>query len=214
MKKNNYVEFTGLLPKELQGVKTPIFGQVEKKMGKTKVVVKPRYKRFEVVVNVADLTVVSHEAYQGKKKKKTVAKKTPLKPLKATNEMKPCETKKDLKPNAGIKKVVAKAKEEVNKPSFKTDSAEKLTVPKMPEELPLNSPVMDKFAKKEEEDVKPYNWVQDDPINKQADELKTPYQKDMEEYLDDQETSRGGAVVWGVVVIIVAVAIGAYFLFF
>jgi len=36
----------------------------------------------------------------------------------------------------------------------------------------------------------------------------------MEEYLDDQETSRGGAVVWGVVAIIVALAVASYFIFF
>lgn len=214
MKKNAYVQFTGKLPKELKGMKLPIFGKVEKKIGKTKVVVKPRYKRFEVSVAITELTEVDYDTYQGKAKKtapkptakKPVAKKTPpvkkekkadiptskknpvLKVVpKATNEMKPCETK------SGITKAVEKAAAVAEKP------------------MPLNEESLKDFAKKEEE--KPYNWAKTDPINKTPEpvsENHIPDHDEMAKYLDDQDSPRGGAIIWGVVALIIAAGICAY----
>jgi hypothetical protein len=202
MKKNDHVQFTGKVPTKLKKLKGPIYGTVIK-VTKQEVTVKPRYRRFEVVIAKSELTKIKDDVFTKKQKypngKPAPKKKAPVKTIPKLVKTKP-------KANESIKKVVAKAKEEVNKPSFKTDPAEKLTVPKMPEELPLNSPVMDKMPKKEEKED--FNWVKDDPINTPKPDIKT----EMEDYLDDQKG--GGIIIYVVIAIVLGLAIGSYLLFF
>jgi len=114
MKKNDYVQFVGILPKELQGTKGPIFGKVEKLIGKTKLVIKPRYRHFEVTVNIADVTNVTKKQYQGKAAKTSLKKIHPKPKKEIVKKIPPaCVTKKDTKKNSGVTKVVKKAREEL-----------------------------------------------------------------------------------------------------
>lgn len=68
MKKNDHVEFTGKIPAELSKAAKPIYGTIEKIIGKTKAEVKPRYKRFTVVVPIEDLTEIPYEKFHKKQR--------------------------------------------------------------------------------------------------------------------------------------------------
>jgi hypothetical protein len=194
MKKNTYVQFTGKLPKELKGMKLPIFGKVEKKVGKLKVIVKPRYKRFEVSVAITELTEVDYDTYQGKAKK-TAPKPTAKKPVaKKTTPVKK-EKKADIptSPETPLKVV---PKEEAPKAVNEMKPCE------------TKSGIAKAVEKAAEVAEKPHNWVKDDPIN--APKEKSVADPVMDEYLDQQESQNGGAVIWGVVALILAAAICAY----
>lgn len=120
MKKDDHVEFTGLLPKELQGkkVKKPIYGTVVKVNG-SRITVKPRYKRFNVVVAMADLTEVGYDKFH---KSRTVKKK----PANPTISKKAPVNKKVTVKGKGPIKVVTKPgtmKAEVEKKIKKGDEA-------------------------------------------------------------------------------------------
>lgn len=221
MSKPKYVEFTGILPKQLQGAKKPLYGTVVKKSKTGLLTIKPKYRDYEVTVDKADVKTIPESKFHKKHKKKkpsttkkplakkTVVKKedkpTPKAPVKkvVAKVDKPCDTKKELKPkNERIYKAVETAKAEVPKPKepFVTDPAEKLiptpepvTIPKLVHEEPV---------------------VKRDPINKPKDDSAMPKRDpEMEEFLDNQDSQHGG-VIWGVIAIAMAVAIGAYFLFF
>jgi len=75
MKKDDNVQFTGKLPKELAKVKGPVYGTVIRVDG-LRIVVKPRYKRFEVTISKVDLTVVDYEKFH---KAQKVKRKSPKK---------------------------------------------------------------------------------------------------------------------------------------
>jgi hypothetical protein len=269
MKKDDHVEFTGLLPKELQGknVKKPIYGTVLKVKG-SRITVKPRYKRFNVVVAMADLTEVDYEKFHKsrKAKKKPAAKKTPTKkvtvkgdgPVKVVTKpgtmkaevekkiqkgdkatatkpkRKPAVLKKSAPKNEGIVKAVAKAKypdaEAESKPkyivgidpatddakpvAFKIDKDNIEQVPlddvKKPVEIvaegepkfPLNEESLKDFEKKEPK--KPYDWVQEEPVN------ETPDAKPTVTY-EEEATTGKEAIVWTVIVVLVGLAVTAYF---
>jgi len=215
MKKNAYVQFTGKLPKELKGMKLPIFGKVEKKVGKLKVIVKPRYKRFEVSVAITELTEVDYDTYQGKAKKtapvkpaakKPVAKKTPpVKKEKKSQVMKtppPVEKKADIptSPETPLKVV---PKEEAPKAVNEMKPCEtKSGIGKAVEEAKAISEKPVEATPVKEEPVIPAYAAKDDAMPK-TDPV-------MDEYLDQQESQNGGAVIWGVVAIVIAAAICAY----
>lgn len=219
MSKREYVEFTGILPKELIGAKKPLYGRVVKKSKSGLLTIKPKYRDYEVTVDKADVTEITKDKFSKKHKKKKSS--TPKKPVvvkkpaakkpkvekvtkpttvkvkhpngseskpkpKAKNGMKPCETKKDF---PGVSKAAEEAKDTLQK-----------TPP------PITKPVI-----KEEPVVKgdPRNWVKDDPINNP--ESKTEATDDV---VDTADQNSGGALVYVVIAIIAAIAIGAYFLFF
>jgi hypothetical protein len=215
MKKNDYVQFTGKLPKELKGIKLPIFGKVEKKIGKFKVVVKPRYKRFEVSVAIIDLTEVDYDTYRGKALAKPKAKNTMKKVVPA------CVTKKDIKKNSGVTKVVKKAREELPAVKVAKSVTEKSAVAtKTPSELAFSStstepvkvkppviPVAEPTLK--EADVPNTNWVKDEPVVDASTEQKyeagiDPYA----EYCNDNKSLPRSVIV----LLLIAAATVAYFL--
>ena len=220
MKKNDHVEFSGTLPKELKNVKKkPIYGTIVKLIGKTKAEVKPRYKRFTVAVALVDLTEVTEEQFTVKQTNPTgqpvpVAKKPVVKKSKPK-----CDTPAKIKEAVKEAKAVVKEKKPAISTSKPTPVAEKLMetpqpilVPKIPVDkpVPLTGACLDDMPKKEES--RGSDWDVEKPVNK-TPEVKPTYNPDREEYLDDQE--RGNGVVIGVWALLVsAAAICAYYLFF
>jgi len=212
MKKNDYVQFVGILPKELQGVKGPIFGKVEKLIGKTKLIVKPRYRHFEVTVNIADVTVVTKKQYQGKAAK-TSLKKIHPKPKKeiVKKPVPACATKKDIKKNSGVTKVVKKAREELP-PVVPAEKKEKGLQAKPPfvEEtvkvkapvIPVAEPVIEKKA--------------DIPTSKEEPAVDASVEQKYEGGCDPYEANEDdGKIPKGVIILLlIAAATVAYFIYF
>jgi len=227
MKKNDHVQFTGKLPKELKKTKAPIYGTIVKLIGKNKAEVKPRYKRFTVSILLTDLTKITDKVFTKPQKKspKKIVAKAPIKitaaVVKAAAEV---ENKEPFRPSPETIAKVSKA-ESVEETKEILEEAKVIPMPlnEIPEAITKEMP------KKEEG---PYSWdIQDDkpkesfktdsaeklavksPVGKLIKE-PSAYEQDMAQYLDDQESPRGGAVIWGVIAIIVAACIGAYILFF
>jgi hypothetical protein len=225
MSKREYVEFTGILPKELIGAKKPIYGRVVKRSkSKQFLTVKPKHRSYEVTVDEADVTVVPVSKFtkKHKKKKPSTAKKTVAK--------KPA-VKKD-KPKAVKKKPVLKT------PAPKVEKVEKPTTVKVlhpngstskpkPCETKKDFPGVSKAAEEakdtlvkspppvtrpviKEDPVKPPVVKGDDiaratPIK----EVSTPSPEVVEEH-----HSGGGVVIYVVIALIAAAAVGSYYLFF
>jgi hypothetical protein len=228
MKKNDHVEFSGKLPKELKNVKKkPIYGTIVKLIGKTKAEVKPRYKRFTVSVALTELTKVTEEQFTVKQKNpegkpKAVAKKPAVKKSTPKKSTPKCETP------AKLKEAVVKAKAEVieKKPAVSTSKPKYIggVDPAIPEAEPVIMKVhengtMENVTPKDvpgDAPVKLYAEKNDSLIKEKEDPIlnsEVPIDEGMTEYLDEQE-SHGGAVVWGLLAILAAVLIGAYYLFF
>ncbi len=73
MKKNDYVEFRRV-PTKLADSPKPIYGTIKTMLSKDKAIVKPRYKRFTIVVKLSDLSVVSYDDFNKKQQKPMVIK--------------------------------------------------------------------------------------------------------------------------------------------
>jgi hypothetical protein len=191
MKKNDHVEFTGNLPKELKKAKRPVYGTILKLIGRNKAEIKPRYKRFTVSVALTDLTKVKDEKFTKKRTKKKVIAKNP--------------TLKVVPKNEGVVKAVAKAKYPEPKDEVKVtvQDAEK-KVAEVCDKIPFqfNEESLKNFEKKEDE--KPFNWVKDDPIN-----TKTPV-----DLYDDEVPNGKGAIVLPMIIIVVVLILVSYFVFF
>ena len=110
MNKREYVKFTGLLPKELIGVKKPIYGKVVKRSkSKDFLIVKPKYHRFDVTVAKEDVKFITEETFHKKhKKKKKISAVPKCKRLKAKKTVVKTEkVKKDPVIKPVEKKIIA-----------------------------------------------------------------------------------------------------------
>jgi len=155
MSKDEYVEFTGILPKELQKARKPIYGKIIKRSSSL-ITVKPRYKSYEVIVDKADLTIIDYDMFHKKHSKKRKAVKVKKKVVaKVTKVVKP-------KKNEGVVKAVSEAKS-IKEPCVVMDNSVKEllvntrlgdAIEKKP--LPLTDAPLDKFAKKG--DTGQYDW--------------------------------------------------------
>lgn len=225
MKAGTYVQFTGILPVELQKIKKrPIYGTVVKKIGAHKVEVKPRYKRFTVVVKLVDLTEVAYEAFHKKQthpKKKTKKKKvsTP-KPAPVVNKepvtkvtvegdgpvrVEPISGKETFPEIVAEKIETAEASIDQAKegPDVKFSTEEPIEETTAPVEETVPDTVPDVECESELESYNDWDreFVPIDPI------------KEMEQYLDEQESSSGGVLVY-VVIGIIAIGVAAAIYFF
>ena len=72
MKKNDNVEFIGHLPKKISNLEKPVYGTIVNTIGKDKAIVKPRYKRYTVVVKLSELNKIPYDVFN---KKQQVTKK-------------------------------------------------------------------------------------------------------------------------------------------
>lgn len=200
MKKDDYVQFVGIMPKELKKVKGCIFGKIVKKVGKTKVVVKPRYRHFEVIVNIADVVKVTKKEYQGQAAKKALKKIKPEPKVKKV--VPPCVAKKKAEKKSGVATAVKKAKEELPK----VTPAPKPVLVKPPERK-VAKPVIEKkpdiptSPKKESKT----DWLKEDP--------SLNHQQETEQFPTTQEPNTS-SVTYVVIALLVAVCIGAYFIIF
>ena len=224
MKKNDHVQFTGKLPKELSKVKTPVYGTVVKLIGKTKAEIKPRYKRFTVEVLIMDLTKITDSAFTKKRAKKKVAKKIIAEPkVKAVNKMRP--VKKE-----GIVKAIDKAKyPPKDNVESNPETIVKVVKAESAEEV---KDILTKAEKKVAEVCdKPKPSFKTDPAEKLIPTpepvpvpkrvVEQPVRTDRTSFPEksipklEQETSNGkGTVVLTVVVIVAIVALISYFIFF
>lgn len=250
MSKREYVEFTGIMPKELAGAKKPIYGRVVKRSkSKGFLTVKPKHRSYEVTVDEADVTVVTYEKFHKKHKKKKSSSKKP-----ATK--KPVAAKK---PASKVQKVVKEAKKVADSPVPAKKSAEKPVVPptngaikkedcptkkevtsksgnvkvegKGPVKVeqkpgthpPFSETVKEKIAegeaKVDQPDKKPFT-PKSEPVAKKIQKDEQVMEKvagpkidpEMDAYLEEQKG--GGVIVYVVIGLLAAAAVGAYFLFF
>ena len=194
MKAGIHVQFTGILPVELQKIKKKskdkdiqFVGTVVKKIGTTKLEVKPRYKRFTVVVKIADVTQIKESAFLIKQKfpdgkSKPAAKKPAVKKSKpkCDTPAKITEAVKEAKAEVKEKEPAVSISEPESNPAEKLmETPQPTPVPKIPVDkpFPLNGACLDDMPKKKEE--KPYNWVEGKPVNETPD-AKPTYNTDME----------------------------------
>ncbi len=245
MKVGTYVEFTGILPLELQKIKRSkkdankkFKGTVVKKIGKTKAEVKPKYRRFTVVVRIADITQIKESAFSKKRKspsKKAVSKKTTSKiTTKPKLESKPKLVKKKpvIKKKPAIKKVEVKGDGPVKvvpKPNaskmFKDEVSKKIESDEKKAEKPISEKEYLKLDRISSE--KPSVTPKEFPLNSEAVE-KMPKKEVKEDYnwaTDDpintcnneqgliDEQQGGGLVIYIAIGLVLAAAIGTYFYF-
>lgn len=202
MKTDNYVEFTGLMPKELQKAKKPIYGRITKisKSGSL-ITVKPRNRTYEVTVDEADLTEVPYEKFHKKhtgKRKPTIKKgdrKTSVPRSKVAEAVKKAAAAKP------VREVVVKGEGPVKVVSkdFPKIVEEKIAKAEAKADQPEKKPIFEQIR----EDEKAVAAVCDKP--------KACPTKD--QLIDDHEGS-GGVIAWVAGIIIVTAAIAAYFIFF
>lgn len=219
MNVNDYVEITGLVPKELKTkknkkgklLKRPFYGQI-KSISKGIAVVKPRYQRFTVEVNMTQLTVVDYEKFNKPQKKKRKAAKPKPKPNKPEAIKKKPVLKKDAhKPvqQSGDVKVVGKGPVKVEpipgKETAKDIVAEKIkdadkrcdtSKSIMDPVPPIPRPVIKQEPPKFE---KPAPKEETDPINEK------------ELIVEHQES--GGVIIYVVIGLLIIAAGLAYYFF-
>jgi hypothetical protein len=80
MKKHDHVEFVRRLPKKISNLEQPVYGVIVNLIGKDKAIVKPRYKRFTVIVSLNSLVKVSPDVFKAIKgdEAKVSAKEEPV----------------------------------------------------------------------------------------------------------------------------------------
>jgi hypothetical protein len=240
MSKREYVEFTGILPKELVGAKKPIYGRVVKRSkSKGFVTVKPKHREYEVTVSVDDVTVVPYEKFHKKHKKKRkaatkkpVAKKNaPSKVTKAVKEAKkvvdsPVAEKKSAEKKSGKvvpmsngavpKKEDCPTKKEVTLQSgdvkVKGDGPVKVQ-PKPGTHPPFRETVKEKIAEGEQKVAEKPTPEVVKQVKADEDAVKEVCDKPSTQELIEDQGSGGGVLIWVVVALIgIAAAAAWYFL--